>query len=274
MLEMRLTDSGIDRLKYDVEKTLKYARLYNDDEFKLEVPISNIYRDENGIITAEFEIPANTMIDTPVNKLVIVDEGRTEISSAYLPNIFYIGGIAGKHVIKYDLEELVGEANEIIFKDNDYLTKEELTEDYLKDLIVQALSEKDKTYFLKPDFVTDWVTVKKGDAPRFTHDLGFDAYFNGYIKLPNGHVIQFGSFSMYMDNDVESSVSYQNTRRSGFYLINTGNEIIVPTIIENARGLSDYIFALADGISYTEDPVVSVEVKIIGWKLPDYPVTG
>jgi len=137
-LMMLPTEDGIALLNENIRENLKYAILL--DESKQEIKryeFFSIYYDENGVLTALFEVPVDENLTTPMKYLRVVNNDGVVISEGETPEITFVTGVGGVQTLKFAVS---GEAGEIVFKANDYITKVELDELYLP--IVTALTNR------------------------------------------------------------------------------------------------------------------------------------
>ena len=137
-LMMLPTDEGLNLLKDNIKENLKYAVLL--DESKKEIKryeFFSIYYDENGVLTALFEVPIDENLTTTMKYLRIVNTDDVVISEGETPEITFVKGVGGVQTVKFAVS---GEAGEIVFKANDYITKVEFDELYLP--VVTALTTR------------------------------------------------------------------------------------------------------------------------------------
>ena len=137
-LMMLPTDEGLNLLKDNIKENLKYAVLL--DESKKEIKryeFFSIYYDENGVLTALFEVPIEENLTTPMKYLKIINTDDVVISEGETPEITFVKGVGGVQTVKFAVS---GEAGEIVFKANDYITKVEFDELYLS--VVTALTTR------------------------------------------------------------------------------------------------------------------------------------
>ena len=132
------TSDGIELIKEDIKSNLKYAVLLdvNKQEIK-RYEFYSIYYDADGVLTALFEIPVDENITTPMKYIRVVNNDNVIISEGETPEITFVKGLGGVQTLKFAVS---GEAGEIVFKANDYITKTEFDELYLP--IVTALTNR------------------------------------------------------------------------------------------------------------------------------------
>jgi len=137
-LMMLPTDDGIELLKENIQENLKYAVLLDSNKQEIKrYEFFSIYYDENGVLTALFEVPVDENLTTPMKYLRVVNSDDVVISEGETPVITFVTGIGGVQTLKFAVS---GEAGEIVFKANDYITKVEFDELYLP--IVTALTNR------------------------------------------------------------------------------------------------------------------------------------
>lgn len=123
------TQEGLALLKEDLKQSLKYAVLL--DEAKNEIKryeFASIYYDSDGVLTALFEIPVDENITTPMKYIRVLSTNGTVISEGETPEITFVRGVGGVQTLKFAVN---GEAGEVVFKANDYITAVEFEELYL-----------------------------------------------------------------------------------------------------------------------------------------------
>ena len=128
-LVMLPTQDGLNLLKEDIKENLKYAILLDENKQEIKrYEFFSIYYDEDGVLTALFEVPVEENIKTPMKYLRVVNSEDVVISEGETPEITFVKGVGGVQTLKFAVS---GEAGEIIFKANDYITKVEFDELYL-----------------------------------------------------------------------------------------------------------------------------------------------
>lgn len=137
-LMMLPTSDGIELLKENIQENLKYAVLLDSNKQEIKrYEFFSIYYDENGVLTALFEVPVDENLIIPMKYLRVVNSEDVVISEGETPEITFVTGIGGVQTLKFAVS---GEAGEIVFKANDYITKVEFDELYLP--IVTALTNR------------------------------------------------------------------------------------------------------------------------------------
>ena len=137
-LMMLPTQEGLELLKEDIKENLKYAVLLDGDKNEIKrYEFFSIYYDENKVLTALVEVPIEENLTTPMKYLRVVNSDEVVISEGETPEITFVKGIGGVQTLKFAVS---GEAGEIVFKANDYITKIEFDELYLP--IVTALTTR------------------------------------------------------------------------------------------------------------------------------------
>ena len=137
-LMMLPTSDGLNLLKQNIKENLKYAVLLDSEKQEIKkYEFFSIYYDKDGVLTALFEVPVDENLTTPMKHLRIVNEKDAVISEGETPEITFVKGIGGVQTIKFAVS---GEAGEIVFKANDYITKVEFDELYLP--VVTALTTR------------------------------------------------------------------------------------------------------------------------------------
>ena len=133
-----LPQKGISLLKKNIKENLKYAVLLDENKKEIKrYEFFSIYYDENGVLTALFEVPVEDNLTIPMKYLRVVNSDEVVISEGETPEITFVTGIGGVQTLKFAVS---GEAGEIVFKANDYITKVEFDELYLP--IVTALTNR------------------------------------------------------------------------------------------------------------------------------------
>jgi len=110
-----------------------------------------------------------------------------------------------------------------------------------------------------PDYSSGWFNVDR-NGKEINNPLGCNAFFIGYQRFGSGTYMQFGVFSSYTDDD-------RRDGDSGMYLIIEDKKLKVSTY-KKSNNKSGYIAGLSDGISHGLSMKSSIDVKILGWKIP------
>ena len=132
------TQNGLNLLKEDLKSNLKYAVLLDKNKKEIKrYEFYSIYYDNNKILTALFEVPLEENLTIPMKYLRVVNSDGVVISEGETPEITFVRGVGGVQTLKFAVS---GEAGEIVFKANDYITKVEFEELYLA--IVIALTNR------------------------------------------------------------------------------------------------------------------------------------
>jgi len=127
------TQNGLNLLKEDLKSNLKYAVLLDKNKKEIKrYEFSSIYYDNNKVLTALFEVPIEQNLTTPMKYLRVVNGDGVVISEGETPEITFVKGVGGVQTLKFAVS---GEAGEIVFKANDYITKVEFEEMYLPTLV-------------------------------------------------------------------------------------------------------------------------------------------
>ena len=137
-LMMLPSKDGLKLLKENIKENLKYAVLL--DEKKQEIKryeFVSIFYDEDGVLTALFEVPIAENLTVPMKFLRIENKEKIVISEGETPEITFVKGVGGMQTLKFAVS---GKAGEIVFKANDYLTKEEFEELYAP--LITALTDR------------------------------------------------------------------------------------------------------------------------------------
>ncbi|SFP60346.1 hypothetical protein [Hydrogenimonas thermophila] len=126
------SQEGLELLKEDLKANLKYAVLLDGDKNEItRYEFTSIYYDGDKVLTALFEVPIEENITTPMKFLRVVNGDDVVISEGETPEITFVVGVGGVQTLKFAVS---GEAGEIVFKANDYITKTEFDELYLPTL--------------------------------------------------------------------------------------------------------------------------------------------
>ena len=137
-LMMLPTNDGLNLLKENIKENLKYAVLLDSEKQEIKrYEFFSIYYDKDGVLTALFEVPVDENLTISMKYLRVVNEKDAVISEGETPEITFVKGIGGVQTIKFAVS---GEAGEIVFKANDYITKVEFDELYLP--VVTALTTR------------------------------------------------------------------------------------------------------------------------------------
>lgn len=132
------TQGGLNLLKEDLRTNLKEAVLLDKDKNEIRrYEFYSIYYDNNGVLTALFEVSVDENITTPMKYLRVVNSNGDVISEGETPEITFVKGVGGVQTLKFAVS---GEAGEVVFKANDYITNVEFNELYLP--IVTALTNR------------------------------------------------------------------------------------------------------------------------------------
>ena len=132
------TQEGLALLKEDLRQNLKYAVLLDKDKNEIkQYEFASIYYDSDGVLTALFEVGVDENITTPMKYIRVLSADGTIISEGETPEITFVRGVGGVQTLKFAVS---GEAGEVVFKANDYITAVEFEELYLP--IVTALTTR------------------------------------------------------------------------------------------------------------------------------------
>ena len=132
------TQEGIELLQSDLQQNLKYASLLDADKNEIKrFEFQSIYYDRDGVLTALFEISVEENITTPMKYIRVLSEAEAIISEGETPEITFVKGVGGVQTLKFAVS---GEAGEVVFKADDYITAVEFEELYLS--TIEALTTK------------------------------------------------------------------------------------------------------------------------------------
>ena len=132
------SQEGLELLKEDLKANLKYAVLLDGDKKEINrYEFTSIYYDNDKVLTALFEVPVEENLTIPTKFLRVVNGDDVVISEGETPEITFVKGVGGVQTLKFPVS---GEAGEVVFKANDYITKVEYEELYLP--IVTALTNR------------------------------------------------------------------------------------------------------------------------------------
>lgn len=132
------TQEGLALLKEDLKQSLKYAVLLDKEKNEIKrYEFASIYYDNEGVLTALFEIPVDENIATPMKYIRVLSADGTIISEGETPEITFVRGVGGVQTLKFAVS---GEAGEVVFKANDYITAVEFEELYLP--VVTSLTSR------------------------------------------------------------------------------------------------------------------------------------
>jgi len=123
---------GLELLKKNLKSNLKYAVLLDKDKKEIKrYEFTSIYYDENSVLTALFEVEITDNLTTPMKYIRIENDDGVVICEGPTPEITFVTGVGGVQTVKFAVS---GEAGEIVFKANDYITKVEFDELYIPTL--------------------------------------------------------------------------------------------------------------------------------------------
>jgi len=127
------TPDGLQKLKEHTKEGLQKAILLDRSKKKIaEFEIFTSYYDGNGVLTALFDIPNELDLTTPAEYLYVVANDIV-IATGKLPTpITFIKGVGGIQTLKFPIK---GEAGDVVFKNNHFITEVEFEERYLSGLI-------------------------------------------------------------------------------------------------------------------------------------------
>jgi len=143
---------GLQILKDKLYEKLEHGRfelvdsfddVYHTDE------VHRIYFDSDGVLTVTFLIPKDEHFEKWSKKVRILANDGTIIAEVNTPEIQFVTGVGGEQVIKL---AVAGEAGEIIFKKDDYLTETEAQEILLVPIIAgEVLSVQAMRYAIEEE---------------------------------------------------------------------------------------------------------------------------
>ena len=137
-LMMIPTQEGLREISDDLKESLKYAILLSAEKDEIaRYEFDSAYYDQNGVLTALFEIPISQNLTIPTKYLRIESSDGVIISEGETPEITFVTGVGGVQTIKFAVS---GEAGEVVFKNHDYITNVEFEERYLP--IVVAMTDR------------------------------------------------------------------------------------------------------------------------------------
>ena len=137
-LMMIPTQEGLNEISNGIKESLKYAVLLDQNKDEIaRYEFDSAYYDQNGVLTALFEIPISQNLTTPTKYLRIESSDGTIISEGETPQITFVTGVGGVQTVKFAVS---GEAGEVVFKNHDYITNVEFEERYLP--IVIAMTDR------------------------------------------------------------------------------------------------------------------------------------
>ncbi|WP_375751588.1 hypothetical protein [Vibrio sp. HN007] len=162
------TEHGIDILNSELKDTVtKYqligalthdansADLYSFHNALIETS----YFDENGVLTFILNLPIETHFDEYLHKINVLDSTDQIVIECDTPKVALAKGIGGMVTLKAAIS---GQAGEVIFKHSEYVTKTELDELYLTNM-VGLIGE-----FHHPGSKPGWLDLKGGEFSRIT----------------------------------------------------------------------------------------------------------
>jgi len=129
---------GVDLLKQELySKISKFALVDDDGETYYTNTVHAIYFDSDGVLTISALIPKDEHF-TKWNKWVkILSDDEKVIADIETPAIQFVKGVGGEQTIKLTVS---GEAGEVVFKKDEYLTIGEMNGLYIS--TVEALTTK------------------------------------------------------------------------------------------------------------------------------------
>ncbi|SBS65497.1 hypothetical protein [Vibrio atlanticus] len=173
------TQHGISILKSNLKQTAKKFQLigaltHNAPSASLSVfhtdTIETSYYDDNGVLTFVFNLPIETHFNEYLYQIKIVDTSDQSIVDCQTPVIALAKGIGGMVTLKAAVS---GQAGQVIFKHNQYVTETELLGLHFSKLKKELLALRcgEIEHFDDPNPRAGWVDLDGGILSRATDSL-------------------------------------------------------------------------------------------------------
>ncbi|MFA0446143.1 hypothetical protein AB4516_15665 [Vibrio sp. 10N.222.54.F12] len=173
------TQHGISILKSNLKQTAKKFQLigaltHNAPTASLSVfhtdTIEASYYDDNGVLTFVFNLPIETHFNEYLYQIKIVDTAGQSIVDCQTPVIALAKGIGGMVTLKAAVS---GQAGQVIFKHNQYVTETELLGLHFSKLKKELLALRcgEIEHFDDPNPRAGWVDLDGGILSRATDSL-------------------------------------------------------------------------------------------------------
>ena len=116
-------------LSSSLKDSLKEVALLNKDKKQVvKYTFKSLFFNKNGYLVGVYEIPKSNNIQEPIKYIQTLDEDGNVLTENELNTEVVFGeGIGGIQTIEFNIS---GSAGEIVYKENDYLTKDEWDELY------------------------------------------------------------------------------------------------------------------------------------------------
>ncbi len=130
------TEYGIDILKQELYEKIKSFGLIDEEDNRYFVNgIHSIYFDGSGVLSVIAIVPKEEHFTFWNKSIELLDEDEEVIVSIATPSIQFVKGVGGEIEIKLPVS---GEAGEIVFKADEYITINEAQELFLKPVIANT----------------------------------------------------------------------------------------------------------------------------------------
>jgi len=127
------TQNGLKQLKEHTKDALQKIELLDKSKKKFwEANIFTAFYDENKVLTALFDIPLGVNLTTSAYYINVVANGQIIATGSLTAPIAFVEGVGGIQTLKFPI---AGEAGEIIFKNNNFISEVEFEERYISSVI-------------------------------------------------------------------------------------------------------------------------------------------
>ena len=192
-------EQGLSLLQNELyEKIASFELIDTDNNVYHADTIHSSYFDNGGILTIIVIIPKENHF-TVWNKSVRIksDDDRI-IADVQTPAIQFVTGVGGEQEIKLTVS---GEAGEIVFKADEYITDSELNNLYINPINIKLnkkalLGGSSEQKFKVANGEANDEAINKAQIDSLLNDINISNFannmsLNGYQKLPNGLLIQW-----------------------------------------------------------------------------------
>ena len=131
------TNDGFKLLKEDLKNALSEVELEDENRnvfYRAEI-IASFY-DSAGVLNAQYSIPYDIDLKHTMHYLRVSSKDDKTIAYGATPPIDYVFGVGGMHTLKFPIR---GNSGDVVFKKEDYLTRQEAIETLLMPMHLQTL---------------------------------------------------------------------------------------------------------------------------------------
>ena len=131
------TNDGFKLLKENIKEALNEVELMDENHkiFYTAEIISSFY-DSAGVLNAQYSIPYDVDLKHTMHYLRVRTKDNKTIAYGKTPPIDYVIGVGGMHTLKFPIR---GNSGDIVFKKEEYLTRQEAVETLLMPMHLQTL---------------------------------------------------------------------------------------------------------------------------------------